>query len=323
MPEDLPVTKCINVMVGITRSKVIGPYSVTLLKPGNFRHPPCAGYVPFCTSVLRNRLLCSRSSTSTCQHETKACQMVQEGVPVSTRLFVRLVVWLWNRNELIETMWNMWNYSADFFGCELPGSSWSWARWVVFHGLVFDLLFTSVTNLRWLYLYIYHFSSCTVWETCAPSAEDALSSYWGIYVSRWVSSKRPESELTTFHYHGSGMCLWRRQWRNAKGNTGVCFDLVAFEIDSFDPNVTSNVQRTQPWWGRKNHRWFSKSWILFRVNRTKKDGFFLNKSINSWKAARKHKLHQRQKRRTNILARCQKDRRVLWKKWRQADPSPR
>jgi len=24
MPEDLPVTKCINVMVGITRSKVIG-----------------------------------------------------------------------------------------------------------------------------------------------------------------------------------------------------------------------------------------------------------------------------------------------------------
>ena len=92
MPEDLPVTECINVMVGITRSKVIGPYSVTLLKPGNFRHPPCAGYVPFCTSVLRNRLLCSRSSTSTCQHETKACQMVQEGVPVSTRLFVRLVV---------------------------------------------------------------------------------------------------------------------------------------------------------------------------------------------------------------------------------------
>jgi hypothetical protein len=25
MPEDLPVTKCINVMVGITRSKVISP----------------------------------------------------------------------------------------------------------------------------------------------------------------------------------------------------------------------------------------------------------------------------------------------------------
>jgi hypothetical protein len=24
MPEDLPVTKCINVMVGITRNKVIG-----------------------------------------------------------------------------------------------------------------------------------------------------------------------------------------------------------------------------------------------------------------------------------------------------------
>jgi len=27
MPEDLPVTKCINVMVGITRSKVIFYYS--------------------------------------------------------------------------------------------------------------------------------------------------------------------------------------------------------------------------------------------------------------------------------------------------------
>jgi hypothetical protein len=26
MPEDLPVRKCINVMVGITRSKVIFPY---------------------------------------------------------------------------------------------------------------------------------------------------------------------------------------------------------------------------------------------------------------------------------------------------------
>jgi hypothetical protein len=26
MPEDLPVTKCINVMVGITRSKVIAAF---------------------------------------------------------------------------------------------------------------------------------------------------------------------------------------------------------------------------------------------------------------------------------------------------------
>ena len=30
MPEDLPVTKCINVMVGITRSKVIGVCDVHL-----------------------------------------------------------------------------------------------------------------------------------------------------------------------------------------------------------------------------------------------------------------------------------------------------
>jgi hypothetical protein len=28
MPEDLPVTKCINVMVGITRSKVISSFSL-------------------------------------------------------------------------------------------------------------------------------------------------------------------------------------------------------------------------------------------------------------------------------------------------------
>ena len=34
MPEDLPVTKCINVMVGITRSKVI--YSYVKLPEGNF-----------------------------------------------------------------------------------------------------------------------------------------------------------------------------------------------------------------------------------------------------------------------------------------------
>jgi len=30
MPEDLPVRKCINVMVGITRSKVIGLFFNTL-----------------------------------------------------------------------------------------------------------------------------------------------------------------------------------------------------------------------------------------------------------------------------------------------------
>ena len=30
MPEDLPVRKCINVMVGITRSKVIFLFNITL-----------------------------------------------------------------------------------------------------------------------------------------------------------------------------------------------------------------------------------------------------------------------------------------------------
>ena len=29
---------------------VFGSYSVTVLKPGNFRHPPCAGFT--CTSIL-------------------------------------------------------------------------------------------------------------------------------------------------------------------------------------------------------------------------------------------------------------------------------
>jgi hypothetical protein len=32
MPEDLPVTKCINVMVGITRSKVISFFPYTVLR---------------------------------------------------------------------------------------------------------------------------------------------------------------------------------------------------------------------------------------------------------------------------------------------------
>jgi len=37
MPEDLPVTKCINVMVGITRSKVIfrSPTENTNVVPGS------------------------------------------------------------------------------------------------------------------------------------------------------------------------------------------------------------------------------------------------------------------------------------------------
>jgi len=39
MPEDLPVRKCINVMVGITRSKVIYLFSLSLspniCPPGN------------------------------------------------------------------------------------------------------------------------------------------------------------------------------------------------------------------------------------------------------------------------------------------------
>jgi len=34
MPEDLPVTKCINVMVGITRSKVF--FSIVLFVPRSF-----------------------------------------------------------------------------------------------------------------------------------------------------------------------------------------------------------------------------------------------------------------------------------------------
>jgi len=33
MPEDLPVRKCINVMVGITRSKVIFSTAIALLLP--------------------------------------------------------------------------------------------------------------------------------------------------------------------------------------------------------------------------------------------------------------------------------------------------
>jgi hypothetical protein len=36
MPEDLPVTKCINVMVGITRSKVIWIYPIFLCNPWYF-----------------------------------------------------------------------------------------------------------------------------------------------------------------------------------------------------------------------------------------------------------------------------------------------
>jgi len=35
MPEDLPVRKCINVMVGITRSKVIFHFTVRLHSWGN------------------------------------------------------------------------------------------------------------------------------------------------------------------------------------------------------------------------------------------------------------------------------------------------
>jgi len=48
MPEDLPVTKCINVMVGITRSKVI-----SCLPEGNKHRPNSHGGKPGCLQPVQ------------------------------------------------------------------------------------------------------------------------------------------------------------------------------------------------------------------------------------------------------------------------------
>jgi len=46
MPEDLPVRKCINVMVGITRSKVIGDSMDSWRPPSHSKSPRLLGPGP-------------------------------------------------------------------------------------------------------------------------------------------------------------------------------------------------------------------------------------------------------------------------------------